>query len=100
MASHIIFDNGKLCSFSILQARFHLPQSMYFYYLQLQNIIRAHPGDDTWVQSPIPIFNYMSEVDVYNVFLSRCYYMLLSNFLKDFPSRADDRWEQDVRMFE
>lgn len=33
-------------------------------------------------------------------FITRCYYMPLNIFLKDFPSRAESRWEQDVGAFE
>lgn len=103
MGSHIYSTFSRMvgCApFPELQNKFCLPQSMYFYYLQLHHASRAQTGIDDWVQSPTPIFNYISEVEIYKGFISRCYYMLLCIFLKGFPLRAESRWEQDVGAFE
>lgn len=76
LLSHI-FENGKLCSFHILQTRFQLPRSMQLYYMQLQHAVRAQTKQEPWVPFPTLIFNYMAEVEIYKGFISRSYYMLL-----------------------
>lgn len=84
----------------MLQSKFQLPRNMYFYYIQLRHVIKAKNGSEPWVLSPTPIFNYMSEVEVYKGFISQSYYMLLLIFLRDFPSKAEARWKRDVEAFE
>lgn len=61
--------------------------------------IRAQSGEDIWVLMPTSIFNYMSEVEMYKGLISRCYYMLLLIFLKDFPLRIEHRWQQRCGCF-
>lgn len=93
-----IFSSGKLCSFLDLQAKFGLPQSMYSPYLQLSHAIKAQTVKALWIQSPAPVFHYMSEVSHFKGFISRSYSMLLTIFLNSFPARVTTRWESDVGM--
>lgn len=55
------FDNGKLRPFLILRVKYNLPQSMHFLLFAMQHAIRAQLGEDMWVMSPKPIFNYLIE---------------------------------------
>lgn len=66
---------------------------MWLEYLQLQHAAKVQAGSDIWDLSPSPVFNYMAEVSYFKGFISRCYNM------KGFPSRAVDRWEQNVGQF-
>ena len=44
-----IFRDGKLRSFSALQAEFNLPASIRFYHFQLQHAVRAQSNGDAWI---------------------------------------------------
>lgn len=108
-----IFSNGRLLSFADLQAKFGLPHSMYFPYLQLRHAIKAQTGSHLWTPCPAPVFHYyysfifhiilfhyMTEVSQFKGFISRTYSMLLSIFLTGFPTKVIAHWERDVGAFE
>lgn len=75
---------------------------MYFY-LQLQQAVRAQTGADNWVQSfdtYLKLYGQGRTLQDCRNLQSRCYYMLLIIFLKELPSRTEARWEHDVGTFE
>lgn len=77
---------------------------MYFPYMQVHHAVRAQSEGVWWMQSPAPIFHYMTEVSQYKGFILRCYSMLLSMHLKGFPPKAtlekyvgtfeEEQWEE------
>lgn len=95
-----IFTNGKMSSFPELQAKFGLPQSMYFPYLQLRHAVRRQAGGAPWIQSPAPVFHYMAEVSHFKGFISRSYFMLMAIHQSNLPTKVMTRWEGDVGIFE
>lgn len=48
---------------------------------------------------PTPVFNMMAESISTKGFISRCYAILLTDFLTLFPLRAGERWESDRGPF-
>lgn len=65
-----IFAVRKLIPFQVLREQFHLPNSMYFYYMQLHHAVTAQTGGALWILSPAPIFRYMVEVSQFKGLIS------------------------------
>lgn len=91
-----IFQNGKLLSFPELQARFKLPPTMYYPYLQLRHAVGAQGSATQWTMSSTPIFHLLQTSAETKGIISHCYQMLLMHHLKAHPTKAPSLWENDV----
>lgn len=100
MVSAHIFTDGKMGSFPELQAKFGLPQSMYFPYLQLRHAVRTQARGAPCIQSPAPVFHYMAKVSHSKGFITRSYSMLMAIIQSNFPTKVITRWEGDGGIFE